>query len=231
MRDLSKLTKLSAALWFTAIVTGCAVTPDDGERGEDTEVAFGSGDGKADGSVICDPSTVTAATYYEQFGYQTFEREDGRKRYRVGLTFDQRARLPDGNETDLDVYFLADGRVIAEYAELVAQGAGSEVINQTLIVSSARVDEADKSITIKGLGKGTPTFTTNSAGECAPGIDFTFAGDLRSPGLIGGTSEIVMGTSSRFVIDPDHLDDVPSEVARRNFQEDVADGTIKIVRF
>lgn len=231
MRNASKLTRLSAALWFAAIVTGCAVTPEALERADDAEVDFGGGGGKADGTAICDASTVTAAEYYAQFGYQVLERENGSKRYRIAFVFDGGATLADGNEADLDVFFLPDGRVIVEYAELVRQGAGAEVTNQTVVVSSTRIDEATKSITIKGVGTGTPSSRTDGRGGCAPAINFTFESDLRSPGLAGGAAQIVLGTSTRFVIDPDHLDEVPSADARRWFEQDVASGEIQIRRF
>jgi len=38
-------------------------------------------------------------------------------------------------------------------------------------------------------------------------------------------------STSGFVIDPDHLEDVPYPQTRKWFEEDVASGKIKVVRF
>jgi hypothetical protein len=70
----------------------------------------------------------------------------------------------------------------------------------------------------------------NDRGGCLPGVAFKYSSDIRSAGLAGDATQIVAGITSAYVIDPDHLDEVPSETARKWFEEDVASGKIKIVR-
>jgi hypothetical protein len=108
-------------------------------------------------------------------------------------------------------------------------GGQSQVLNETVIVSRARIDATTRAITIDGVGTGTP-LTVRSERGCAPGITFKFSEDIRSPGLANDSAVIQTVTTSAYVIDPDHLDQVPNETARRWFQEDVASGKIKIIR-
>lgn len=187
--------------------------------------------GKADGE-SCDFDAMPAAAYYDLFNYEQFVSESGSSWYRVGLTWDVQGTVEDGNKVDLDVYFLDGDRVIAEYSEQKYIGGGqSEVLNETVIVTRRVIDPDTRSITIVGVGSGTPFTTTNSRGQCMPSINFEFSSDLRTPGLVGDTTHITAGLTSAFVIDPDHLDDVPHQGAREYFEEKVASGRIKILRF
>ena len=86
-----------------------------------------------------------------------------------------------------------------------------------------------RTITIDGVGTGTPVTVTYGS-ECAPGIDFTYQNDLRTPNLSGKWTQIIAGISTANVTDPDHLDQL-SEGARAYFEEDVASGKIVILRF
>lgn len=225
-----RLLELTTALLVVSSAAACLT--DTGEGRPDDEAEDWRSGGKADGE-SCDFDAMSAASYYGQFAYEEITSETTNHTwYRVGLTWDVVAVLDDGNKVDLNVYFLPEGRVIAEYAEEKYVGGGqSEVLNETVIVTRARIDEATRAITIDGLGAGTPMTVTSSRGECQPAIDFEFSSDLRSPGLAGDGSLIQAGMSSAYVIDPDHLDEVPNETARRYFEEDVASGKIKIVRF
>ncbi|MDQ3370340.1 MAG: hypothetical protein M3680_33390 [Myxococcota bacterium] len=119
---------------------------------------------------------------------------------------------------------------MAEYAELKRiDSVQSENLNKTVIISRARIDAATRTLTIDGLGTGTPLTMRNDRG-CSPGIAFKFTSDIRSPGLIGDTAVVQNVSTGAYVIDPDHLDQVPSELARKWFQEDVAAGKIQIQR-
>jgi hypothetical protein len=224
MRILSQLA--TAALLITS-TAACVADADEG-RPEDIEEDWRSG-GKGDGET-CDFDTMSAATYYQQFGYEQITSASGSQWYRIGSTAQITATLDNGNKIDLDVYFLADNRIVAEYSELKSLGGGqSEVLNQTVIVSRARIDATTRAITIDGVGTGSP-LTVRSDRGCAPGIAFKFSSDLRSPGLTGDNAVIQTVTTSAYVIDPDHLDEVQNETARRYFEEDVASGKIQIQR-
>jgi hypothetical protein len=224
MRILSQLATAALLLSSTA-----ACVTDAGEgRPEDIEEDWRSG-GKGDGET-CDFDQMTAATYYQQFGYEETVSASGSTWYRIGSTAQITATLDNGNRVDLDVYFLADNRIVAEYAELKRiDSVQSEVLNKTVIVSRARIDATTRAITIDGVGTGTPLTVTSDRG-CAPGIAFKFSADLRSPGLSGDNAVIQTVSTSAYVIDPDHLDQVQNETARRYFEEDVASGKIQIQR-
>ena len=209
--------------------SGCLADIDEGRPTGDEQLDTRAG-GKADGQ-SCDLDALSARDYYQLFAYHELAAPLNRH-YRVGLSWDLVATLDNGDSVDLNVYFLAEDRVIVEYSELHARTASeSEVLNETVIVTRARIDERTRAITIDGVGTGTPLVTYHDSGRCTPGIDFQLTADQRTPGLAGDSTLIYAGTSSGYVIDPDHLDEVPSEVARKNFQEDVARGTIKIVRY
>lgn len=224
MRILSQLA--TAALLITS---AAACVTDEGEgRPDDVEEDVRSG-GKGDGET-CDFETMSAETYYKQFAYEETVSASGSKWYRIGSTFQITTTLDDGNKIDLDVYFLPDNRIVAEYAELKRiDSVQSENLNQTVIVSRARIDAATRTITIDGVGTGTP-LTVRSERGCSPGIAFKFTSDIRSPGLTGDSAVVQTVSTSAYVIDPDHLDQVPSETARKWFQEDVAAGKIQIQR-
>jgi hypothetical protein len=223
-----KLTALATSLLLTT-AAACVSDSDDGARTTDEEASWRSG-GKGDGET-CDFDAMSAEKYYEQFVYKAVVFPSGRTYYQIGTTWDVTGTVDDGHKIDLDVYFLADGRVVAEYEELKYLGNGeSEVINETVIVTRATLDATTRAITIDGIGSGTPITVHNERG-CAPGIAFEFSSDLRSPGLSGDAAVIQTAVTTGYVIDPDHLDDVPSETARRYFEEDVASGKIKLLRF
>jgi hypothetical protein len=225
---IHSLAKLGCA--FLLISTAaCVAGGEADDRHADDQVDWHSG-GKADGQ-SCDFDTMSAATYYGQFAYKSFTTESGSTWYRVGLTWDVKAVLDNGDQADMNVYFLADNRVIVEYSEEHRESYDSSaVLNQTVIVTRAQIDATTKAITIAGVGTGTPLKVTNSSGGCLPGIAFKYASDIRSAGLAGDATQIVAGSSSAYVIDPDHLDQVPSETARKWFQEDVASGKIQVIR-
>ncbi len=224
MRNLSQLA--TAALLLTSAVA-CVTDAEEG-RPTDEEEDLRSG-GKGDGET-CEFDQMSAATYYAQFAYKE-EATDTWAKYRIGGTWDLTATLDNGNKIDLDVYFLAGDRVIAEYEEEKRIDSGSsEVINKTVIVTRARINATTREITIDGIGSGTPLTVSRGTGGCSPGIAFKFSSDLRSPGLTGDSAVIQSLMTSAYVIDPDHLDQVKNETARRYFQEDVASGKIQIQR-
>lgn len=224
---IQSLAKLGATL--LVISTAACIAGDDGGRPSDTEADWHSG-GKADGQT-CDFDSMSAATYYGQFAYKTITSDSGSTWYRVGLTWDVKARLDNGDDADMKVYFLANDRVVVEYNEQHREtGSSSSVLNQTVIVTRAKVDATTRTLTIDGVGTGTPFTVLNERGGCLPGIAFTYGSDIRSAGLAGDSTQIVAGLTSAYVIDPDNLDDVPSETARTWFEEDVASGKIKVVR-
>ena len=224
---IQSLAKLGAALLL--ISTAACVAGDEEGRPSDTDADWHSG-GKADGQT-CDFDSMSAATYYGQFAYKTITSDSGSKWYRVGLTWDVKARLDNGDDANMKVYFLANDRVIAEYSEEHREsGSSSTVLNETYIITRARIDATTRTLTIDGVGSGTPLTVLNDRGGCLPGVAFKYASDIRSTGLAGDATQIVAGLSSAYVIDPDHLDEVPSETARKWFEEDVASGKIKIVR-
>jgi hypothetical protein len=202
---------------------------DDG-RPEDVQQDWRTG-GKGDGQT-CDFSTMSAATFYGQFDYEEIVSETSTSRwYRAGFTWNVQAQLDNGDTASLRVYFLPRDRVIAEYSEQRRVNAqSSQVLNQTVIVTRRVIDPQTRTVELVGIGKGTPLTVVNDT-RCLPGIQFQHTRDLRSPGLSGDGAQIIAGLTSAYVIDPDHLDDVPSDAARRYFEEDVASGKIKILRF
>lgn len=221
------LTQLTAAMFLLS--TAACVAEDDAGRPGDEEADWRNG-GKADGQT-CDFDAMSAADYYKQFAYEKIVTDSGSTWYRAGLSWDVEATLDNGDRVDLNVYFLANDRVILEYSEEHrVSSSESEVLNQTVVVTRARLDPTTRAITIDGVGTGTPLTVTDGAGKCGPSISFTFTGDLRSPGLTGDLTHVNTGLTSAYVIDPDHLDQVPNATARRYFEEDVASGKIKVVR-
>ena len=221
------LSQLATAALLLPSAAACVADADEG-RPDDVELDWRSG-GKGDGET-CDFAQMSAETYYKQFAYEQITSPSGWNWYRIGSTAQITATLDDGNKIDLDVYFLPDNRIVAEYNEQKYVGGGqSEVLNQTVIVSRARIDATTRAITIDGVGTGTPLTVSNDRG-CAPGIAFKFSGDLRSPGLADDSAVIQTVTTTGYVIDPDHLDQVPNATARRYFEEDVASGKIKVIR-
>ncbi|MGE3764887.1 MAG: hypothetical protein AB7L94_21700 [Kofleriaceae bacterium] len=220
--------QLSISLLALGLVTGC-VASEEGRPTDDEQLDIRSG-GKADGQ-SCDLEALSARDYYQLFAYRELE-STSHHYYRVGLSWDLVATLDNGDSVDLNIYFLADDRVIVEYSELHSLNASeSEVLKETVIVTRAHVDESTREITIDGVGAGTPMVHYHDNGRCTPGIDFRLTADQRTPGLAGDSTLIYAGTSTGYVIDPDHLDQVPSETARRYFEEDVASGKIQIVRY
>jgi hypothetical protein len=225
MRILSQLA--AAALLITA-TAACATEADEG-RPTDKEEDLRSG-GKGDGET-CDFDQMSAATYYAQLAYQEDSDANRWAKYRIGGTWDVTATLENGNKVDLNVYFLAGGRVIAEYSEEHRiDSSRSEVLNQTVIVTRARINSTTREISIDGVGSGTPLTVRRGTGGCSPGIAFKFSSDIRSPGLTGDAAVIQSMMTSAYLIDPDHLDQVPNATARRYFEEDVASGKIQIQR-
>lgn len=224
---IHSLAKLGAALLLVS--TAACVADEDGGRPSDTDADWHSG-GKADGQT-CDFDSMSAATYYGQFAYKTITSDSGSKWYRVGLTWDVQAVLDNGDRADMKVYFLANDRVIVEYDEEHRETSSqSTVLNQTVIVTRAKIDANTRTLTIDGVGSGTPLTVRNDSGGCLPGVAFKYGSDIRTSGLAGDATQIVAGITSAYVIDPDHLDEVPSQTARKWFEEDVASGKIKIVR-
>lgn len=223
MRILTSLAPL-------VLLAGCVTEmTEDGGRPADEDTDWRAG-GKGDGET-CEFDAMPAAKYYDQFAYAKVEHEGSTSTwYRVGLTWDLKARLDNGNAVDLNVYFLAENRVIVEYQEEVGLGGGqSQIENETVVVTHATIDAATRTISIAGLGTGTP-ITVRQNGRCAPGITFQLAEDIRSAGLAGDTTVVQAGLSSAYVIDPDHLDQVPNATARKWFEEDVASGKIVVIR-
>jgi hypothetical protein len=224
-----RLLQLTTTLLLSASAFACVAGSDEG-RPDDVEQDWRSG-GKGDGQT-CDFSTMSAATFYEQFDYTTIESETSTSKwYRAGFTWDVQAQLDNGDRASLRVYFLPDDRVIAEYSEQHRiDGQSSEVLNQTVIVTRRVIDPETRTVELVGIGKGTPLTVVNNT-RCLPGIQFQHTRDLRSPGLAGDGAQIIAGLTSAYVIDPDRLDEVPSDAARRYFEEDVASGKIKVLRF
>ncbi len=221
------LRQLATATLLITSAAACATDADEG-RPDDVEEDVRSG-GKGDGET-CDFAAMTAAQYYGQLAYIEEPSERWAK-YRIGGTWDITGALDNGDKVDLDVYFLANDRVIVEYHEQRRiNSSESEVLNQTVVVTRARINATTREITIDGVGTGTPLTVQRGGGACSPGIAFKFTSDLRSPGLKDDNAVIQSLWTSAYVIDPDHLDQVPSEAARRYFQEDVAAGKIQIQR-
>lgn len=224
MRNLSQLA--TAAL----LISSAAACVSDAEEGRptDEEEDLRSG-GKGDGET-CEFDQMSAATYYAQLAYKE-DASGNWAKYRIGGTWDITATLDNGNKVDLDVYFLAGDRVIVEYAEEKrVDSSSSEVLNETVIVTRARINATTREITIDGVGSGTPLTIRRGTGGCSPGIAFKFTSDLRSPGLTGDSAVIQSLMTSAYVMDPDHLDQIPNETARKWFQEDIASGKIQIQR-
>ena len=222
---MPSLAKLTTAL---LVMSATACVSEDARPAPDNSLDWRSG-GKGDGQT-CDFDQQSGTTYLNNFLYQEVPSQNG-LHYRVAFTFEQRATLANGDQADFTMYLLPEGRAIVDYQELHRVDATeSDVVNETKIVTRYSVDSSTRAVTIPGVGTGVPKTATGNNGGCAPAYDFTYAVDLRSPGLRGGKTIAYAGTSSAYVIDPDHLDQVPSETARRWFQEDVASGKIVVIR-
>jgi len=215
------LEKLTAAVFLVSV--GACVAEDAAPPEADNELDWRAG-GKGDGQT-CEFDAQSATTYLNNFLYKDVGSETGGgHRYRVGFTFDRRAILANGDTAELTTYLLPAGRAIVEYSEV----HGNEVKNETVVVSRYSVDATTRALKIDGVGTGAPA-TANDNGRCAPAYDFTYAGNLRTAGLDGGTTRVYAGTTSAILVDPDHLDDVPYPDTRRWFQEDVASGKIVVI--
>ena len=211
--------KLSIAA--LALLVACAV---DGGRPEDQKSLDWRSGGKADGQ-SCDFGQLSAADYYKQFSYVT----DADGWYRIGASF-LSPNVGNGDGTDLTLYFLDGGRVIAEYSELHrVSSSESDTLDRTVIVTRATIDPATRAITIPGIGTGKPVTLSNGSGGCAAGIDLTYTTDVRAAGLTGKSVEIAVGSTTARVQDPDNLDNLTPE-GRAWFQEDVQSGAIVIQR-
>ncbi len=220
------LGKLTAALLL--VTAAACVTEDQGRPEEDASLDWRSG-GKGDGQT-CELDQQSAQTYLANFQYRDVGAETGGgHRYRIGFTFDEKAILPNGDAASFTMYLLPEGRAIVNYSEEHRiDSSSSEVLNQTVIVTRYSIDATTRAFKLDGFGTGTP-LTATDGGRCAPAFAFTFAGDVRTAGLTGGKTVAYAGTSSAFVIDPDHLENVPYESTRTWFREDVASGKIVVV--
>jgi hypothetical protein len=220
------LGKLTAALLLVTAV-GC-VAEEEGRPEDDATLDWRSG-GKGDGQT-CEFDQQSAATYLNNFLYRDVGAETGGgHRYRIGFTFDKQAILPNGDAAAFTMYLLPAGRAIVDYhEEKRVDSSRSEVVNQTVIVTRYSIDATTRAFKLDGFGTGTP-LTATDGGRCAAAFNFTFTGDVRTAGLSGGKAVAYAGTSSGFVIDPDHLEDVPYESTRTWFREDVASGKIVVV--
>ena len=220
--------KLLTTLLLSVAATAC-VAETDAPEDADVSLDWRSG-GKGDGQT-CDFDAQSASGYLENFLYQEVgATTGGGRRYRVGFTFESNAKLANGDGASFTMYLLPQGRAIVNYHELHRRtSVESEVNNETVVVTRYSVDPTSRALTLAGVGTGTPR-TATSSGGCAPTYDFTFSGDLRTAGLSGDQATVFAGTSTGFVIDPDHLDQVPSATARRWFEEDVASGKIVVIR-
>ncbi len=220
------LGKLTAAL---LLVTAAACVAEEEVRPEDDAALDWRAGGKGDGQT-CEFDQQSAQTYLTNFLYKDVGAETGGgHRYRIGFTFDKKAILPNGDAASFTMYLLPEGRAIVDYSEEHRMdSSSSEVRNQTVIVTRYSIDATTRAFKLDGFGTGTP-LTATDGGRCAPAFNFTFAGDVRTPGLSGGKTVAYAGTSSGFVIDPDHLENVPYESTRTWFREDVASGKIVVV--
>lgn len=219
---------LCSLLSVLAAATGCVVGEDPGTDSPPDQVdQIDSLVPPTPGSTdACGYDAMSASTFYQQFAYRD---RGGVVPYRLGATYEVNTALPNGDAAHLDVYMLANGRVIANYEERHGGGSYYQVVNKTVIVTRAIIDAASRKLTIFGVGSGTPA-TKIYDGNCVPGIDLTYSQNIRSTGLAGKPASIVAIWSSGYVIDPDDLQSVPSQTAREWFEEDVAAGVIRIVR-
>jgi hypothetical protein len=215
------LGKLTAAL--VLVTASACVAEDDGRPEDDASLDWRSG-GKGDGQT-CEFDQQSAQTYLANFQYKDVGAETGGgHRYRIGFTFDKKAILPNGSAASFTMYLLPEGRAIVDYNE----ERGSEVVNQTVIVTRYSVDATTRALKLDGFATGKP-YTATANGRCAAAYDFTFSGDVRSPGLSGKSTLAYAGTTTAIVIDPDHLENVPYEQTRTWFREDVASGKIVVI--
>lgn len=217
---------LAAAL--ALVTTAACVAEDEGRPEDDASLDWRSG-GKGDGQT-CEFDQQSAQTYLTNFQYKDVGAETGGgQRYRIGFTFDHKAILANGDAASFTMYLLPEGRAIVNYSEEHRiDSSSAEVNNQTVIVTRYSIDATTRALKLDGFGTGTP-LTATDGGRCAAAFNFTFAGDVRSAGLSGGKTIAYAGTSSAFVIDPDHLENVPYDSTRTWFKADVASGKIVVV--
>jgi hypothetical protein len=222
----------NAGLLFTALLlsTGAAcVAEDDAPPDIELELDVRDG-GKGDGQ-SCDVDPRNPTAYIANFLYRDVSAPSDRyRRYRVGFTFDQHVRLSNGDLANVTMYLLPQGRAILNYSENLREDATRSVVrNETVVVTRYSADPTTRAITLAGVGTMTPETVSRTTG-CVLSLKLVFTSDLRTRGLAGGKTVMSSGTSTRYVIDPDHLDQVPSATARRWFQEDVASGKIVVIR-
>jgi hypothetical protein len=221
----------NAGILLTALLlsTSAACVDDDAPPEIETSLDVRDG-GKGDGqSCDVDPNNTTA--YLSNFLYKDVSSPGERnRRYRVGITFDSRVTLSNGAYADMTLYLLPQGRAIINYSELHRESASSyENKNSTVVVTRYSVDPTTRALTLAGVGTATPETVRRTTG-CVLSLELTFSSDVRTTGLAGRKTTVYSGTTTGFVIDPDHLDQVPSATARRWFQEDVASGKIVVIR-
>lgn len=211
---------LAGILFVTACV---ASTP----PADQQQLDWHSG-GKADGQ-SCDYDTQSGQTYLGNFLYkQLDDNTSGDHWYRAAFTWDIKATLPSGDKAATTAYLLGDGRAIVEYSEEHPSGNDSyDVLNQTVVVTGYTVDDTSRTLTIRGVGTGTPITVTGSSG-CLPGYTFQYSDDIRTAGLAGGTAVLDAGSTSAVLVDPDHLDQAPAG-ARDYFNDEVASGQVVVI--
>ncbi|HEY4179378.1 MAG TPA: hypothetical protein VGM90_21185 [Kofleriaceae bacterium] len=107
--------------------------------------------------------------------------------------------LSNGDEANVTLYLLPEARVIIDYTEL------------------HRIDASSS-----------PTQLTEGS-SCAAGLKLSFTDNLMTSGLVGNTASIYVGTSTAWVADPDHLDQIPNADGRAYITQEIADGTIKVI--
>ena len=112
MRILSQLAKLAASALTSA---AACVTDDDEGRPDDVQEDWRSG-GKGDGET-CDFDVDVGRDLLQAVRVQGDRLRDRQEVVPRRPTWDAQATLDNGDKVDLDVYFLADNRVIVEYVE------------------------------------------------------------------------------------------------------------------
>jgi len=221
---------LCTLLSVLVAATGCVVGEDLSPPGEEPapDELDARGLAQPGSSDPCGYQAMSAETFYQQFAYR--EAAEGYVGYRVGSTYDVRTRLPNGDEVNLRVRMLANGRAIASYEERHFTASNFyDTVNETVIVTRSVIDPTSRKLTLVGLATGTPSARIDD-GLCGPSIALTYSQNIGAPGLAGKTTAIVPVWSTAFVIDPDNLAEVPYAWARRQFEDKVAAGTIRIVR-
>lgn len=213
----------NAILIASLLLTACATSPDDGIPSDDQSLDSHP-DGKADGGESC---TITSLeSFTTAFGYKTIAHDDGWNSYRIGMTWNSITRLTNGDQANVTLYLLPQNRAIVEYREEHRANNQVEVINEALVVTTASF--VDGKVHFAGVADGTPTQLVEGA-KCTAGLELAFSSDIMSAGLAGNSTTIYQGWSSRWAIDPDHLDQIPSEQGRKWVEEDIASGKLKVI--